>query len=667
MVTRNAADEATGASGTVLQGQGVGTASAFSTATYPATTTVSQLLYSSATNTVSGLATANRGVLTTGTTGIPVMTALATDGQLIIGSTAGSPSASTLTAGTGISITNASNSITIAVSGSTVGETITGDTGGALSPTAGNWNINAKSTAGSSVSFSGSSSTLSLNTSDSHSNTIVGSGAGNGTLSGNRNTGLGVGSLAALTSGIDNTAIGYHALTVSTSTGAGNEAFGSSSMALLTTGTGNSAYGAGSLGALLTGSQNYAFGQNAGSSYVGAESSNIVIGNTGTAAESNTIRIGTQGNAGGQQNKCFIAGIEGVSVSNLNIVTINTSTGQLGSQAAANVGTVTQFDVLVGGASGAIASVGPGSSGQVLQSAGNAANPAYSTATYPSTATGTGTILRADGTNWSATTATYPNTTTSQQILYSTAANVVGQLTTANSALAATNSSGTLAMRAFSVVIQTFTGTGTYTPTTGMLYCVIQCVGGGGAGGGAAATSATQNSFGGGGQAGEYAVGVFSAATIGASQSVTIGAGGTGVAGTTGNAGGNTSVGSTLISANGGGGGGTATGTLASPAIAPGASGGTSGTGGSYRTTGPFGGMGMMLGVLGFYYSGAGAASVLSTSTLPLIDQATSTGNAGNLYGGGGGGGGQQQSQAGTKAGGAGANGIVIVTEYVIA
>ena len=91
----------------------------YSTATYPSTTTVSQILYSSATNVVSGLATANRAVLTTGTTGIPVLTALAADGQLIIGSTAGSPAAATLTQGTGITITNGSNTITIAATGGT--------------------------------------------------------------------------------------------------------------------------------------------------------------------------------------------------------------------------------------------------------------------------------------------------------------------------------------------------------------------------------------------------------------------------------------------------------------------------------------------------------------------------------------------------------------------
>jgi hypothetical protein len=125
MVTNSATNTPTGASGTVLQGQGIGTANAFSTATYPATTTVSQILYSSATNVISGLATANRAVVTTNSTGVPVVTALATDGQLIIGSTAGAPAAATLTAGTNISITNGSNSITINANTSSVVYSIT--------------------------------------------------------------------------------------------------------------------------------------------------------------------------------------------------------------------------------------------------------------------------------------------------------------------------------------------------------------------------------------------------------------------------------------------------------------------------------------------------------------------------------------------------------------
>ena len=52
---------------------------------------------------------------------------------------------------------------------------------------------------------------------------------------------------------------------------------------------------------------------------------------------------------------------------------------------------------------------GPGTTGNILQS-NAAAPPSYSTATYPSVATGTGTILRANGTNWVPSTATYPDT-----------------------------------------------------------------------------------------------------------------------------------------------------------------------------------------------------------------------------------------------------------------
>lgn len=61
--------------GTATAGQmlrsGATAAPTWSTATFPATTTANQLLYSSANNTVAGLATANSGVLTTSTAGVP--------------------------------------------------------------------------------------------------------------------------------------------------------------------------------------------------------------------------------------------------------------------------------------------------------------------------------------------------------------------------------------------------------------------------------------------------------------------------------------------------------------------------------------------------------------------------------------------------------------------
>jgi hypothetical protein len=84
---------------------------------------------------------------------------------------------------------------------------------------------------------------------------------------------------------------------------------------------------------------------------------------------------------------------------------------------------------------------GTATAGQMLQS-GASTTPAWSTATFPSTATGTGTILRANGTNWVATTATYPTTTTVNQILYSSAANTIAEITTGNSQVLVTNGSG---------------------------------------------------------------------------------------------------------------------------------------------------------------------------------------------------------------------------------
>lgn len=104
---------ASGTAGTILRSDG--TNNVYSTSTFADTYAVSTLLYASSANTVSGLATTNRAVLGTDATGVPNWLAL-TDGQLIIGSTAGAPAAATLTAGAGISISNGSNSITISSS-----------------------------------------------------------------------------------------------------------------------------------------------------------------------------------------------------------------------------------------------------------------------------------------------------------------------------------------------------------------------------------------------------------------------------------------------------------------------------------------------------------------------------------------------------------------------
>jgi len=117
--------------GCVLQSNGVGSDPGFSTATYPITTTINRILYSSANNTISEITTANQATLITSTTGVPSFVSMATDGKVLIGSTAGAPAAATLTAGAGISITNGSNSISIAATGAAGGGLVWTDVTGA--------------------------------------------------------------------------------------------------------------------------------------------------------------------------------------------------------------------------------------------------------------------------------------------------------------------------------------------------------------------------------------------------------------------------------------------------------------------------------------------------------------------------------------------------------
>ena len=119
------------------------------------------------------------------------------------------------------------------------------------------------------------------------------------------------------------------------------------------------------------------------------------------------------------------------------------TTAGAGSNLTTQLTGLTNHALLVGAGTTTITKVGPtATAGQVLQSAGAAADPAFSTATYPSTATGTGTILRADGTNWSATTSTYPNTNAVSTLLYASSANVMSALATANNSVVLTGATG---------------------------------------------------------------------------------------------------------------------------------------------------------------------------------------------------------------------------------
>ena len=104
-----------GANGTLAQSNG--SIYTFTTATYPSTTTANQLLYSSATNTVGGLTSANSATLVTNASGVPAWTSSMTNGQVLIGSTGGTPVPALITGSGGITVTPGAGSITISGGG----------------------------------------------------------------------------------------------------------------------------------------------------------------------------------------------------------------------------------------------------------------------------------------------------------------------------------------------------------------------------------------------------------------------------------------------------------------------------------------------------------------------------------------------------------------------
>jgi hypothetical protein len=211
-----------------------------------------------------------------------------------------------------------------------------------------------------------------------------------------------------------------------------------------------------------------------------------------------------------------------------------------------------------------------------------------------------------------------------------------------------------------SVKRQVFLASGTYTPSAGMAFCMIECIGAGAGGGGVGASTGGCCSAGGGGSGG-YSRLLATAVTIGASKAVTIGAQGSGgpAGNNNGSSGGATSVG-TLCVANGG-----SFGSFAQPGAA-------AGIGGAGATT--TGGVGDVV-----FGGSPGAAGTYATIT--TIATVGGNGGSGPFGGGGGstgvnaagshayaygsGGGGGAGFNGGTAfAGGNGSAGVVFITEY---
>ncbi len=185
---------------------------------------------------------------------------------------------------------------------------------------------------------------------------------GNLTVVGQENTGIGTNCLKNLAGApafaAGNTAIGANAL-LSLVTGGSNSALGNACLASLVGGFNNVAAGDSALGSLIAGDindssynvaigtiagENLQTGRNnsfigsgdgtvifaAGSAYTTNESSNICINNPGVIGDNNTIRIGVDGNATGQIDQTFIAGIYGRMVGATNAPVIVDDVGQLG-------------------------------------------------------------------------------------------------------------------------------------------------------------------------------------------------------------------------------------------------------------------------------------------------------------------------------------------------
>lgn len=227
----------------------------------------------------------------------------------------------------------------------------------------------------------------------------------------------------------------------------------------------------------------------------------------------------------------------------------------------------------------------------------------------------------------------------------------------------ANGGTGTASGPVVTVKKQIFTADGTYTPSTGMLYAIVECVGGGGGGGGVAGTVLQIYAAGGGG-GGNYSRAVVTAATIGASKAVVIGAGGAGGAAgaNDGSAGSDTTLGATICVGKGGSGGFQAA-TTSNPAR--GGSGGIAGTG-DFTVPGQpgFGGVYSTTNNI-FTAFNAGGSSLLGPGALapqPLSGGAVAgTAATPNT---GGGGAGATSNAASNAAGGNGGSGIMFVTEF---
>jgi len=595
---------------------GASSAPAWSTTTWPATSSINTILYSSSANVIGQITAADNGVLISGTTGIPSWLAAGTTGQVLIATTSNPASWGTLSSIAVTTLTGTANEVLVnGTSGMATSGAITLTTPQAIGTT-------------SSPTFAALTATTSI-TSPAHITT--GTSSGNVTIESATGT---YNFVLPTTSGTS----GYFLTSAAGGTMTWTQA-PSGSVTQYATLVGGASNTIASVGPSAT----------SGAVYIGKGSSTNPAFSTSTTINDSTAVITLTADATSVTPEIICKNTwntnDGGGQSALFVATAHSSVGQ------ADTGTYCsgQWDTSKYWNFGMCSTA---------SSFGNSYNISYSSVGTEAPEAGTvGLSISTAGVCKISNAYTLPST-----------AGTNNYVLTTNGTSAA--SWQPLSVLAFSVNVQVFTTSGTYTPTAGMSYCTIECVGGGGGGGGSVAATSSTVSCGGGGGGGGYGRKTVAAATIGASQTVTIGAGGSGVSGSNGNAGGTTSVGS-IVTATGGGGGtnNLATQTSGQTSAGIGGAGGV-GTSGDLNAYGGGGGTGIAVlfpAVSVIFVGGTGGISIFGGGGVGAGSYIAGAvnGTSGTAYGGGGGGGACWNSSSAASTGGSGSGGIVIITEYI--
>ena len=275
--------------------------------------------------------------------------------------------------GNTVTITTTADGINLEAAGGTVAAAYTADDLNSVIPTAGGniflaggTNIGTTAATDNTVIFNLDTSIALLNTSADGSeglyslggndflhnygtdNSFLGESSGNRTLtvlSATNNTSVGSNSSQSLTTGKYNSFLGSDA-GKDLSTGDANSGVGYKTLTSLTTGSYNTGVGQQVFGNITTGGYNVGLGNLSGDSCTVADSSNILIGNTGSVGLGNTIKIGTHGSGSGAQDTCYIAGVYGSTVGATNGIVEVDSDGKLG--VSSGVGGGDNGEVLIG-------------------------------------------------------------------------------------------------------------------------------------------------------------------------------------------------------------------------------------------------------------------------------------------------------------------------------